>query len=355
MGLSSPITADTVARHAGSDEEPDVESQADYLKHFRADSAVKDLEAIRKCLTADFPEERKKWSVMGQSYGGFVAVSYLSKFPEGLREVFTMGGLPPVRLEGPDEVYERLVKKVMARNVTYYRKYPEDRDRVKTISDYLGQAEVVLQGGGVLSPQRFMEMGISFGKHGGLDAVHDVVLRTWNDLEMFGGLTRPTLSIIESQGVFDDHPIYAILHEAIYCQGRVASNWAADRVVKEVPKFDVRSQDSEVYFTGEMIFKQNFKDYPELKELEPAAELLARTTDWSELYDIKQLQNNEVPVYSSTYVDDMYVDFDLAQETAGLIKGCKTFVTNAMYHDAPSKKGEDLMRALFALKEDSID
>ncbi len=353
MGLSSTITADTVKRHAG----PDPEAQANYLKHFRADSAVKDLEAIRNCLTVDFPEERKKWSVMGQSYGGFVAVTYLSKFPEGLREVFTMGGLPPVRLRGADEVYERLVKKVEEKNVAYYRKFQEDGERVRRILKYLdlwGKG-VNLPNGGKLTPKRFMEIGVMFGKHGGLDAVHDVVLRAWNDLEMFDTFTRPTRSMIESQGTFDDHPIYAILHEAIYCQGSIASKWAADRVVEKSSKFDLKAVDKEVYFTGEMIFKQNFEDYPQLEKLEQAAEVLAQTTDWSELYEIEQLKRNEVPVYSSTYIDDMYVDFELAQETAALIKGCKTFVTNAMYHDAPNKKGEELMRALFALKEDAMD
>jgi pimeloyl-ACP methyl ester carboxylesterase len=33
--------------------------------------------------------------VLGQSYGGFCAVHCLSAHPEGLREVFVTGGLPP--------------------------------------------------------------------------------------------------------------------------------------------------------------------------------------------------------------------------------------------------------------------
>jgi hypothetical protein len=47
----------------------------------------------------------------------------------------------------------------------------------------------------------------------------DVVLRATNDLDLFGFLTRPTLSLIESHGEYDNAVIYAILHEAIYCQG----------------------------------------------------------------------------------------------------------------------------------------
>jgi len=53
--------------------------QAEYLRHFRADNIVRDCEALRKFLTADYPDEQKKWSVIGQSFGGFCAVTYLSK------------------------------------------------------------------------------------------------------------------------------------------------------------------------------------------------------------------------------------------------------------------------------------
>lgn len=52
-GLSSPITAATLALQG------DVRRQADYLKLFRADSIVKDCEAIRKTLTLDYPAELK--------------------------------------------------------------------------------------------------------------------------------------------------------------------------------------------------------------------------------------------------------------------------------------------------------
>lgn len=73
MGLSTPITAATLAQKGNA------VKQAEYAKLFRADNAVRDCEAIRKCLTADYPEEKKKWSIIGQSYGGFMTVTYLSK------------------------------------------------------------------------------------------------------------------------------------------------------------------------------------------------------------------------------------------------------------------------------------
>ena len=70
---------------------------------------MKDCEAIRQTLTKDYPEHKKKWSVLGQSFGGFCIVNYLSRFPGGLREVFTTGGLPPL-VKQPDDVYRRLLR-----------------------------------------------------------------------------------------------------------------------------------------------------------------------------------------------------------------------------------------------------
>lgn len=38
---------------------------------------------------------------------------------------------------------------------------------------------------------------------------------------MFESLTVPTLAIIDGNGGMDKNIIYAVLHEAIYCQGWV--------------------------------------------------------------------------------------------------------------------------------------
>lgn len=98
-----------------------------------------------------------------------------------------------------------------------------------------------------------------------------------------------------------------------------------------------------------------FDSYKELNQIKEAAEILASTTDWPALYDENQLAKNEVPVYAATYMDDMYVHFELASRTAAKIKGTKQFITNVMYHDALRSKSDELMRQLFAMREDSID
>ena len=64
-------------------------AQADYLAHFRADSIVADAELIRGQLTGGEP-----WSVLGQSFGGFCAVTYLSLAPEGCARRSSPAGCP---------------------------------------------------------------------------------------------------------------------------------------------------------------------------------------------------------------------------------------------------------------------
>jgi hypothetical protein len=105
------------------------EEIARYLQHFRADSigtltkyiacskyvtngrTVKDCEVIRKELlgSQESPEDRK-WTLMGQSFGGFCCITYLSFHNEGIKEVFITGGLAPL-VDQPDEVYEALTRK----------------------------------------------------------------------------------------------------------------------------------------------------------------------------------------------------------------------------------------------------
>ncbi|MEO5963873.1 MAG: alpha/beta fold hydrolase, partial [Candidatus Limnocylindrales bacterium] len=69
---------------------PTPAAQAAYLAHFRADSIVLDCEAVRAELGSP------PWTVLGQSFGGFTSLSYLSFAPEGLAAALITGGLAPV-------------------------------------------------------------------------------------------------------------------------------------------------------------------------------------------------------------------------------------------------------------------
>lgn len=183
-----------------------------------------------------------------------------------------------------------------------------------------------------------------------------MVFRFISDLDQFGFFTRSTLAEFGTMLPFDTLPLYALIHELCYLRGP-ASQWSADRVMRKFPEFMNASSNSNepILFTGEMIFRDMFDDYDELSHLKETADILAESDDWPDLYDEEQLARNEVPVYSSTYIDDMYVHFDLSRETASKIKNCKHFITNVMYHNALGAKTEDLMKHLFALRDDVID
>ena len=98
-----------------------------------------------------------------------------------------------------------------------------------------------------------------------------------------------------------------------------------------------------------------FEDYSELRKVADVAQTVASSADWSPLFDEQQLAKNEVPVYAASYIEDMYVDFDLGMETARKIKNCKVFVTNVMFHDAVRSKMDEVIKQVFALRDDTVD
>src|SRR5581483_10240818 len=141
------------------------EQQAEYLAHFWADAIVRDVEWIRRELGVE------RWSVLGQSFGGFCVTTYLSLAPDGLREAFITGGLPAL---GPriDEIYARTYARVLDRTRRYYERYPADRERVRQIHDLVAAGEVRLPSGDQLTWRRFRQLGQMLGMSDGAEELH---------------------------------------------------------------------------------------------------------------------------------------------------------------------------------------
>jgi pimeloyl-ACP methyl ester carboxylesterase len=336
-GRSTPITAQTLPWRG------DAQAQADYLKHFRADSIVRDAEIIRKTLLG--PDER--WSILGQSYGGFCSTTYLSLAPEGLREAYITGGLPPVHLNEPDGVYRATYKRVLGKNQLYFARYPDDADRAAAILAYLAKKKVKLPDGSPLSPRRFQELGGIFGASDGFDQVHYLLEEAFvsgpHGLELSETFLLNTLLSLTHA----DHPLHAILQEGCYTQG-VASHWSAMRIRAEFPEFEP-SPDNPPLFVGEMMYPWMFEEDRGLAPMREAAEILANYEDWPALYDIKQLRANTVPVAAAVYYDDMYVERELSEETAATIAGCRTWVTSEYEHNALRAHGDVVLGRLMAM------
>ena len=67
----------------------------DFVLYCRADSIVRDAEMIRRAVVPQNSTTGGRWSILGQSFGGFCCTTYLSLAPEGLMEALITGGIPP--------------------------------------------------------------------------------------------------------------------------------------------------------------------------------------------------------------------------------------------------------------------
>jgi len=321
-GRSTPATRQTLAGLRSA------KAQAHYLTHFRADSIVLDAELIRRELTGGAP-----WSVLGQSFGGFCTVTYLSFAPYGIREAFIAGGLPGLSVTA-DDVYRQTYRTVAGKNAVHYERYPGDVVQAALVAQYLAGHDVRLPDGAPLSVQAFQALGNILGMSTGSHALHYLLE------DPFAGdeLSDAFLYGVHARVSFAAAPMYALLHEPCYAQGS-ATRWSAQRIRAEFAEFDsdpVLDADpgtTPLLFTGEMIYPSMIDADPALRPLREAADLLAERDDWPPLYDPSRLAANEVPVAAAVYYDDMYVDREFSMRTASAIGGLRTWVTSEYEHD----------------------
>ncbi|CAL9121322.1 unnamed protein product [Musa textilis] len=351
-GLSTPLTVSSLSQIMSATK------LVEYLQHFRADNIIKDAEFIRSCLVPD----SGTWTVLGQSYGGFCAVTYMSFAPEGLKSVLLTGGIPPIA-KGctADVVYRACFEQVVHQNEKYYKRFPQDVKVICDLVNYLAKAEgggVSLPSGGILTPRGLQTLGLAgLGSGGGFERLHYMFERVW-DPELVPGMGKRIsyyfLKAFESWIDFDTNPLYALLHESIYCQG-APSQWSAHKIRGEYDSiFDPIKAAKEcrpVFFTGEasMIFPWMFDEIHALGPFMEAAHLLAEKEDWPPLYDISRLNNNKVPVAAAVYYEDMYVNFKLAMETASEIAGIRLWVTNEYMHSGLRDNGYQVFEQLIGM------
>ncbi|MFI6825499.1 alpha/beta fold hydrolase [Kribbella sp. NPDC050241] len=317
-GRSTPISARWMESFESA------EAGADYLACFRADSIIADAEHLRTTVFGGV-----KWSTLGQSYGGFLTLTYLSKAPEALTACYVTGGLASI---DPDaaEVYRRTYPRVEAKNREFYRRYPHNVDRVAAIADRLAADDVRLPDGDRLTVRRFQSLGIAFGMKPGYERMH------WLIDEAFDGdaLSDTFLSQVMGESSYRAEPLFAALQESIYGSGEGATAWAAEAERALRPEFaeDARP----LLFTGEMMYPWMFEEIRGLRPFRAAVEVLAARPRWSELYDLERLAANDVPVAAAVYYDDMYVDSGLQLDTARRVGNVQAWVTNEYEHDGLS-------------------
>ena len=338
-GGSSRVEGRAMARFAEGT------AAAAWLAHFRADSIVRDCEHLRKTLFGG-----RKWQTLGQSYGGFLTLAYLSMAPEGLAGCYVTGGLAGLEASA-DEVYRRTYPRVAAKTARYYARYPQDRAAVARIADILAGGPVLLPDGDRLSVERFQSLGLDLGMAPGAENLH------WLVEDAFAApgddaLSDSFLAAVMARSSYDANPLFAVLQESIYGQNGVPTLWAAERMRASFPEVSPGARP--LSFTGEMMFPWMFEQIRGLRPFQAAAEALARHPFPGPLYDPARLADNEVPVVAVVYHDDMYVDAGLSLDTAARVGNLRAWVTNEYEHDG-LRQSPAVLQRLFDMLAGNAD
>ncbi len=302
------------------------QQQADYLALFRADAIVADLEVLREHLGVD------RWSVLGQSFGGFCTLRYLSAAPAALRSAYLTGGVPPVG-RPIDDVYAATYATMRERNRAFYARYPDDLARVRALHERADAGELLLPHGEAVTSRRLRSVGNVLGMSDGAERLHYL-------LELDPGSRMFRHDLAAAMPFHARDPIYALLQEACYADGG-STRWAAERTMPD----DFR-EDPTLFF-GEHVFRWTFEDDAALAPLRDAADLLANRA-WPRLYDEAALAACDVPAAAAIYTHDAYVDATYSRETAALVPGLRTWETDALEHNALRVAGPTVLDELFS-------
>src|SRR5690625_4888796 len=335
-GRSTPATAQTLTRRGSP------AAQAEYLASHRADAIVADAEYIRRTLLG--PEGR--WSILGQSYGGFCALSYLSFAPAHLDAAMLTGGLAPLTASA-DDVYHATSRLVEAKNEAFVAAYPAARERLDAVVSHLRErGPATLPDGSPLTVERFLSIGKDLGTHAAQPGLAYLLAEAFvaspSGSQAGEELSDTFLAGVYERVSFATAPLYAVVHESIYGQS-LPTRWAAQRVRDTLPQFAPSAEAP--LLTGEMIYPWMFDVDPSLRALRETAEVLAERS-WTPLYDLDTLAVNEVPAAAALYTDDMFVDAGLSRQTVRSVRGLRAWETNEYEHDGLRESDQVLDRLI---------
>ncbi|WP_346843907.1 alpha/beta fold hydrolase [uncultured Rothia sp.] len=347
-GLSTPLSAPSILAQGS------VREQEQYLELFRADSIIADAEVIRSYLLAERKDQR--WSTMGQSFGGFLTLSYLSFAPESLRDSRMTAGLAPIRAH-IDDVYRHTLERVKERNEEFYGWYPQDRVLAARIAEFIREKKPTLPTGETLTDHRFQMLGAYLGGNARVRELHYILETAFAESNNY--LSAQFLSSVSEIVSFASAPLYGLLHESIYADGPALgaspspapTNWSAARMANARDDFSPEAET--LLFTGEHIFPWYFEEDPALAPLHDVAHALAEKDDWGKLYDHEQLAQNTVPLVAAVYRPDIYVDYEHSMKTAQAVANTRVWSSDTHHHDGLSADGTAILTHLKNLLADN--
>lgn len=315
--------------------------QAALLKRLLAPSIVRDLEYLR---LKEFGGRR--WVTLGQSYGGFLTLAYLSAFPGGVAASLVGGGIPHVPASAA-EVYAHTFPRMAAKTRAFYARYPEDERRVALVADRLSAGGVLLPDGSPLSVRRLQLVGQGMGMKPAPERLHNLFDLAFAQgdgsaaaaLAAAGGDVRRValsdgfLHQVMQLTATPANPLYWTLQELIYADGTLSSptGWAAAREAARRPEFSEGARPLMLF--GEACFPWMFEEDPALAPFAGAEAALMADVSFDRVYDPAQLAANEVPLEAAVYFDDAYVDSGLQLDTLSRVGSSHAWVTNEFEHD----------------------
>lgn len=314
-GRSTPVGDHDLSRGA--------DAIVEHLTHLRADAIVRDCEAMREHLGA------AKWSVLGQSFGGFTTLAYLSTDAVSLDTVYFTGGVSAVGRH-PDEVYSLTYDKMRAASLAYYRRFPEHRDRMRRLVDQADAGRLELTTGEIVSVSRLRSLGMLLGTNEGWQTL-------WSLVQQDAGTNAFRHDLANALPFSARNPLYYVIHESSYADGQ-ATRWSAERVEPDDFLADP------TLLTAEHVRREWLDTVPELAPWREAALAIAEV-EWPKLYDANALAASGVRGAAAVYVNDIYVPLEFSLETARLLPGVTPWVTSEYEHNG-LRAGEVLPRLI---------
>ena len=322
-GLSTPFGSSADA-HAAT-QNPD--AVAEYLTHFRADAIVQDAERFRQHLGLD------NVSLLGQSFGGFTSLHYLTVAADSLGEVYFTGGLPPVGRHC-DDVYTATYATQRTKNEAFYEAFPAAQDQMRKALARCDDGDVTLPNGTPLTSRLLRTIGSQLGFTGGDEKLAYLLERD----PLSPAFAADVAAMLPFNG---RNPLYAVIHESSYADGGV-TGWSGERVLP------ADFADDPTLFTSEHIFRWHFTDDAGLAPFKKVAETLAHHR-WPQLYDADVLATTGVPCAAAVFTTDPYVELAFSRETAQLLPNLTTWETADHDHNAIRVDGGEILDHLFAL------
>ncbi len=321
-GLSTPFGSNTMAGLGSSPEEI-----ARYLTNFRADAIVQDAERFREHLGLD------SVSLLGQSFGGFTSLHYLSVAAGSLDEVYFTGGLPPIGRHC-DEVYAATYQTQRSKNAEFYNRFPHARDQMQRAVNLCDAGELVFPTGEPMTARLIRTVGSHLGFTGGDDLLAFLLERDPHS----PAFAADVWSLLPFKG---RNPLYAVIHESSYADGCV-TGWSSERLMPEDFATDP------TLFTSEHIFPWHFDDDAGLAPYREVASLLAQHP-WPRLYDSDVLAATQVPCAAAVFTTDPFVDLEFSRETAAVLPNLAVWETAEHDHNALRADGGIILDRLFDL------